>query len=190
MTPRALPNRTLQRRQRGSALFIAVMMLTLMGFLGLAALDRVTRDEQMAGYQNRARTAFYAAEAGIAEGRRLVRDEANSVTDLPAFPTEAMPRTLGDVGLFDREGGNLPRYYGDPSDDLANTRCGLAAATAICFAKKGGDGGDVGGMNKQANAKKLDVGLWHIGVVGESPDGSRARVSVLASKLMELSGSY
>ena len=97
-----------------------------MGFLGLAALDRVTRDEQVAGYQNRARTAFYAAEAGIAEARRIVRFERReSDRSTPAFPTEAVPRTLGDTTLFDREDGQLPRYFGDPQ---ARSRKSAAAS--------------------------------------------------------------
>lgn len=178
------------RRERGSALFVAVMMLTLMGFLGLAALDRVTRDEQVAGYQNRARTAFYAAEAGIAEGRRIVRFEVENQSDLPNFPTEALPRLLGDTTLFDREGGNLPRYFGDPSPALADERCGLAGPATICFARKGRSGGAGLGMNMQVNKTKIDEGLWHIGVVGQSPDASRARVAVLESKPMTLSNVY
>jgi Tfp pilus assembly protein PilX len=183
-----LTRKASSRRERGSALFIAVMMLTLMGFLGLAALDRVTRDEQVAGYQNRARTAFYAAEAGIAEGRRIVRFVVEAQTDLPNFPTQAVPRTLGDSVLFDREGGNLPRYFGDPNDALASERCGVAAATAICFAKKGVSGGAGLGMNLHVGQATIDEALWHIGVVGESPDGSRSRVSVLESKVMTLGG--
>jgi hypothetical protein len=188
MTPRP----ETRRRERGSALFIAVMMLTLMGFLGLAALDRVTRDEQVAGYQNRARTAFYAAEAGIAEGRRIVRYEVagDDKNETPAFPQEALPRPLGDAGLFDREGGNLPRYFGDPSAELAKERCDRNAAVAICFARKGGDKSINLGGNKQQGKSKPEIGLWHIGVVGESPDGSRARLAVLESKLMMLSNFY
>jgi hypothetical protein len=184
-----MPMRTeSSRRERGFALFIAVMMLTLMGFLGLAALDRVTRDEQVAGYQNRARTAFWAAEAGIAEGRRIVRFEAETKNDLPNFPSEALPRALGDAVLFDREGGNLPRYFGDPTASLAQERCGTAGAVPICFARKGVSGGAGLGMNLHVGQASIDEALWHIGVVGESPDGSRARVAVLESKVMQLSG--
>lgn len=181
------------RRERGSALFIAVMMLTLMGFLGLAALDRVTRDEQVAGHQNRARTAFYAAEAGIAEARRLVTTQAKERDDRPNFPSEAVPRTLADAGLFDREGGNLPRYFGDPSLALAQERCdgNITTPVPICFSRKGPSAGGVAGMSAQVGNGGLDVGYWHIGVVGESPDGSRARVSVLAERLMaDLSPHY
>ena len=63
-----------RRREAGSALFIAVMMLVLMGALGIVALNEVTTDRQVAGVQNRAVSAFYSAEAGLAEARSLVKD--------------------------------------------------------------------------------------------------------------------
>ena len=95
---------------------------------------------------------------------------------------------LGDSGLFDRENGQLPRYFGDPQDALAEERCGVAAATAIGFARKGLSGGAGLGMNLHVGQASIDEALWHIGVVGESPDGSRSRVSVLESKVMTLGG--
>jgi hypothetical protein len=169
-----------RRREAGSALFVAVMMLVLMGFLGLAALDRVTRDGQVAGFQNRSRTAFYAAEAGIAEARSIISKSSNvpNVESVPAFPDVNTPRSVGDSGLYDREDGNLPRYYGDPS----------TGKPAIRWASKG-KGGGAFGMNLQANQGSIDEMLWLINVVGESPDGSRARIEVLASVMMK-SGSY
>jgi hypothetical protein len=163
------------RREAGSALFVAVMMLVLMGFLGLAALDRVTRDEQVAGFQNRASTAFYAAEAGVAEGRNIVAD-SDLIFDrstTPAFPDQGAPQTVGDVALYDREEGNLPRYYGDPA----------AGPNPIRWAKDGKKGGAYG-MNLQEAGGGLQETLWLVNVVGESPDGSRSRVEVLAVRLM------
>jgi hypothetical protein len=165
-----------RRRQAGSALFVAVMMLVLMGFLGLAALDRVTRDEQVAGFQNRARSAFYAAEAGIAEARRIISDSSLIFdrTTTPAFPDSGAPQTVGDTALYDREDGNLPRYYGDPS---------VLPDPPIRWAKDGKKGGAYG-MNLQESGGGLQETLWLINVVGESPDGSRSRLEVLAVRLM------
>ena len=60
-------NELRRSRQDGSALIIAMVMLALMGVIGLAALDTVTLDQQVASYQSRKRVAFYAAEAGVAE---------------------------------------------------------------------------------------------------------------------------
>ena len=48
---------------------IAVLLLAMLGVIGLASMETVTRDRQVAGFQNRGRVALYAAEAG-----RLPRD--------------------------------------------------------------------------------------------------------------------
>ena len=91
---------TKRRGETGSALFIAVMMLVLMGFLGLAALERVSSDEQVAGFQNRQRTAFYAAEAGVTDGRLEVKDSAAMLATTRAWHTAAAPQNLGDAALY------------------------------------------------------------------------------------------
>jgi hypothetical protein len=136
----------------------------------------------VAGYQNRARTAFYAAEAGIAEARRIVRFEVENQSDNPAFPTEAVPRTLADAGLFDRENGQLPRYFGDPQDALAEERCGVAAAQALCFARKGLSGG--ASLGVICTSAGDDEGALAHRRGGRADVASR--VSVLESKVMTL----
>jgi hypothetical protein len=167
--------RVSKRTESGSALFVAVMMLVLMGFLGLAALDRVGRDEQVAGFQNRARTAFYAAEAGSAEGRRLIAT-SNSLDDtwVPTFHDESTPRELGDTALYDREEGALPSYYGDPLVD-----------DPIVFVK--GTKKFMEGSNA-ANPLLFEA-WWRINVVGESPDGSVSRMETMVIRPMAPSGS-
>jgi hypothetical protein len=158
-------------RNQGSALFVAVMMLVLMGFLGLAALDRVMRDEQVAGFQNRARTAFYAAEAAVAEARSLLANSAivSDRSSTIAFHPDTAPRNVGDTALYDREGGSLPRYHGDPSFN-----------PAIRYLK---DGPGLQGGNLQPGQGLVET-LWQINVVGASPDGSRSRIEVVAVRPM------
>src|SRR5574338_130571 len=160
-----------RRREEGSALFVAVMMLVLMGFLGLAALDRVTRDEQVAGFQNRSRTAFYGAEAAVSNARSLLANSA-IVTDRSSsvsFYSQGTPRQIGDTALYDREGGALPRYYGDP-----------AFTPPIRYLK---DGPGLQGGNLQPGQGLVEP-LWQINVVGASPDGSRSRIEVVAVRPM------
>lgn len=154
-----------RRREAGSALFVAVVMLVLMGFLGLGALNRVTLDEQVSGFQNRARNAFYAAEGAVAEARRLVQVNATSRGVQPGFYSAAAKRYVGDTGLYDREAGNLPRYYGDP-----------AFPAPIRYLK---DGGPVEGFSLQPGQGLVKT-LWQINVIGESPDGSSSRLEVVA----------
>ena len=65
------------RREAGSALIITVLLLLLLGVIGLSALDTVTRDQQVAGAQNRSTAALYAAEAGLAQAKDEVRRNYN-----------------------------------------------------------------------------------------------------------------
>ena len=153
----------------GSALFVAVMMLVLMGALGIVALDKVTTDRQVAGYQNRAQNAFFAAEAAIAEARSIVAD-VGTRSQVPTFHSQAAPRVLGDTTLYDHE-GDTPVYYGDP-------------LFAPNFIRYEGDGGVASGMNLQYGKQKLVTTLWQINVVGESPDGSRSRHEAMEVKVL------
>lgn len=156
------------RGERGSALFVAVLMLAMMGAIGIAALDTATRGRQTAGVQNQAESAFWAAEAGAAEGRSLMRSvSSNSAT--PNLPTEAAPATLGDPALFDRE-ATLPQYYGDP-----------AFTDPIIFLQDAEF--DIPGDSvTQGNGYTYE--LWRINVVGEGPgSGAPARIQVVATRL-------
>ena len=166
------PNPVLSQRrkyERGSALFIAVMMLVLMGALGIVALDSVTTDRQVAGLQNRAIGAFYTAEAGLAEGRSLIED-VGSRSSTPTFHTQGSPQLLGDTALYARE-GSQPQYYGDP-----------AFADPIRWI--GDTGGGMPGGNLQVGKQKLMETLWQINVVGESATGARSRVEVVEVKVL------
>ena len=67
--------RSENHRERGSALLVAMLMLALMGIIGIASLETVARDRQVAGFGNLAQSALYAADAGIAESLDLLRQE-------------------------------------------------------------------------------------------------------------------
>lgn len=153
------------RREGGSALFLAVLMLALMGAIGIAALDTATRDRQSAGYQNRAESAFWAAEAGAAEGRAQVR-LVNDWGATPAMPSQSSPAELGDDSLYDRE-GELPVYYGDPAFTNPIARAGIAN-----FPVPG--------------SPDYAYSLWRINVVGESAGaGAPARIEVIETRVLQ-----
>jgi hypothetical protein len=162
------------KRDAGVALLMAVMILAMMGGLAIAAMDVVMTERDSAGYYNRARNSFYAAEAGAAHGRALIR-EVESRNDLPPFPSVDAPRTIGEGGpgdvLYDRESGNLPLYYGDP-----------AFANPIRYVQDSGI--IVEGMSLQLKGQKFTGTLWQINVAGESPDSSRSRLEVMAIKAL------
>ena len=158
-------------------MFITVLLLALMGGLGLAALDAATRDRDAAGYYNRENAAFYAAEAGVAHARAIVRG-VGSTDELPAFPTEAAPQTLGDTSLYSNwigastTGNTQPVYYGDP-------------AVANPIRSDGESAGQYSeGMNLQSKGAKAIATLWQINVKGEIPDGSSARIEAKEVKFI------
>lgn len=168
---RTTGDRGAARREAGSALFVAVLMLALMGAIGIAALDTATRDRQSAGYQNRSENAFWAAEAGSAEGRALVRQ----VVDRGATPSLPGPSAstgeLGEDSLYDREGAQ-PRFYGDPDPSFS---------TPI---RHVGDAGLVPGSNLGGKQKFVRT-LWQINVVGESPgEGVPVRLEVMQTRVL------
>ena len=141
-----------------------MLILALMGALGIMAFNTVLVDRQVAGFQNRARTAFYAAEAAAAEGRSLVRS-VGSRSQTPNLN----PRPLGDMALYDREFA-LPSYSGDP-----------AFPNPIRYI---GDGTMAGGANLQMRGQKFVNTLWQINVQGQSPDGSTTRIEVVETKTL------
>lgn len=160
-------------------MFMAVLLLVLMGALGLAAIDMAGRDRQSAGFQNRTRSAFYAAEAGAAHGRDLVGDIADHYATPPPLPTT----TLGDLGagnLYDRE-GQLPQYYGDP--DFADP---IRWSNQI--------GPPAPGANLQGGAPRREV-YFFINVVGQSPGAlgsgiegraSTARIEAVQTRVLSV----
>jgi hypothetical protein len=150
--------------QQGAALFVSVLILALMGALGIMAFNTVLVDRQVAGFQNRAKTSFYAAEAAAAQGRSLIRT-VGSRSDTPALP----PRSLGDTGLYDREHAR-PRYSGDP-----------AFPNPIRYIA---DSRLAGGANLQMKGQKFVNTLWQINVQGQSPDGSTTRIEVVETKVL------
>jgi hypothetical protein len=157
------------RRERGMILFVAVLLLALMGAMAISGLDSAARDQQAAGYYNRSNTALFAAEAGVQAAVALV--DQNATTPCPgtlAFATQGSPVLLGDTPTWLQYGGQ-PRYYGDPT----------AGANAIaCVATRQRAGGSMSVLATET------VADWRIYVVGESPDGSRARLEVMHEVVM------
>jgi Tfp pilus assembly protein PilX len=153
------------RREQGAALLVAVMMLALMGMIGLAALDTTSQDRQVAGFQSRARTAFYAAEAGLSQSKEVVRNADPDVDPTPAFAAGA----LGDAGIYPH---GQPSYQGDPN---------AGTPDPIQFVRKGkpwDEGGDI-----RTGKQRLVHLLWQINVQGQTSDGSISRIESVRSQL-------
>ena len=152
-------SRRARRLQEGSALLIAVLMLVLMGLIGIGALDAVTRDRQVAGYLNRKKVAFYAAEAGVAEALQTLN------TDLQPSVSNA---TLGDTSIYPY---GRPSYRPDPdvADPIENIGVGSAAGMNLAI----GQGG----------AAVFQISYWRVNVRGDAPGGSVARLEIESGAL-------
>lgn len=161
-----------ERREGGSALIVTVLLLVLLGIVGLAALETVTRDQQVAGFQNRSRLAFYAAEAGVADAKNRLR-EVWTTEDTVAFPAQAAAVSMGDTSLFPY---GQPSYYADPS-----------VPAAISYMDAGAPSVSGGHDQRLGGSTRVNT-LWRIRVEGSTPDGARSRLEVVATR--ELDGGY
>jgi hypothetical protein len=153
-----------RRREQGVILFVAVLILALMGALAIASLESASRDQQAAGYYNRSNTALFAAEAGVAAAIAMIEQPTKpACPGVIAFSTLGLPSYIGDATMWLSFGGQ-PKYYGDP-----------AVANAVqCVGTRTRPGGS---MSVTGGSEIVED--WRIYVVGESPDGSRARVEVM-----------
>lgn len=148
------------RREGGVALLATVLLLLMLASLGLASLNIVERDQQVAGYLNRKAVALHAADAAIAKAL-----ETLDATGTPSVP----PGELGDPSLYP---AGRPSYRPDPSVADPITSPGT---------------GTMSGMGLQVGSHstpQYQVKYWKIRVQGEAPGGSVARVEVLTGSLV------
>jgi hypothetical protein len=147
-------------RQGGSALLVTVMLILMIGLVGLAALNTTTRDEQVAGYQNRKRIALYAAEAGVSEALETLTTAA-----APTVSTQ----TLGDSALFPH---GQPSYRPDPA--VADPIQDLGTAPFPGMSLNIGQGG----------TPTYQMNYWRFHVEGLAPGGSQARLEAASGALL------
>ena len=167
----------MRRRESGSALIITVLVMLLLGAIGISALDTVMRDQQVAGYQNRSSTAFYAAEAGVAQAKDLVRRNVLSGTEKLTFADYATPVAIGDTSLYPE---GQPVYYGSPKsgeDPVESMDESLEVAGAA--------GSD---MRQGMGPRWNNFALWKIRVAGQTPDGAVSKIEVVT--LNQIPGGY
>jgi Tfp pilus assembly protein PilX len=148
-----------KRGERGSALLVTVMLLMMLGLVGLAALGTTTRDQQVAGFQNRKRMALYAADAGIAEAlERLTTTSVPSVSTLD----------LGDTTIFPY---GRPSYRPDPTTASPTKDLGNAPFPGM-------------GLNLgQGGLPTYQINYWRLRVQGLAPGGTQAKVEAVSGSL-------
>jgi PilX N-terminal len=155
-------------RQDGNALLVTVMLLVLLGVMGIAALDMAMRDQQVAGFQNRSRLAFYAAEAGLAQGRDLLLGVASS-DDTPPLPATS----LGDTTIYPY---GQPSFRGDPAFADPIRSIGTSLYTE--------------GVNLRGGRPLLLQTFWQINAMGQTPGGATSRVEAVISTIGSDSAGY
>jgi Tfp pilus assembly protein PilX len=142
-----------RKRQQGSALLIVMLVMAMMGIIGFAALEAVTRDQRVAGFMKRKKVAFFAAEAGVSAALHALR-----TTEQPDFT----PSTVGDASWFQH---GLPTYSLDTSGGTSSTNLGVGAMP---------------GMNMQIgqnNSPKFTIRYWEVKVKGEAFGGTISRIA-------------
>ena len=171
-----------RRGEAGFSLLITVLMLALMGIIGMASMDTVTRDRQVAGYHARAQTTLYAADAGVAFAMGLIRENASqlaaaggeaalmdynpSTGSPPPYPNLANAQLLGD----DFPAPGSPRFFMDPTARDPNDL--TAPAQAIRYIGKG-ERCTFGIMDWRENATpNWHWARWDIRVRADSPGGA------------------
>ena len=145
------------------ALLMTMLLLILMGIIGLASLDTVMRDRQVAGYQNLAQTALYAADAGIAESLDILRTE---MVGAALASGDCLDATLPTTSL----GGGVA-YGPDPSAPT-NQICMLASAEPCA---------EIDGSIEQGQPVYLYT-VWNVRVRGSAPGGASSRVQATAER--------
>jgi hypothetical protein len=164
-----------RRAETGAALLVAILLLAMLGVIGLASMEAVTRDRQAASFQNRARAALYAADAGVANAMAIIRSQAQALAPggeaalenfNPAFPNKdgAAMQTLGSA--FPPPGS--PSYGMDPNASDPNNPA--APAQAIRYI---GRGVPCPGwiMSGGVGSVQWREALWDIRVIGTAPGG-------------------
>ncbi len=180
-----------RRDERGAALLVAVLFLALMGVIGLASMETVTRDRQVAGYQSRAQTSLYAAEAGVNFALGLIRRDAQGLASggegaLEAYnpsDTSGGPPEFPDLANAEVLGTNFPapgppRFYMDPDardpNDLA------APPQAIRYIGRGGPCPDWI-MSSGIGSVQWAEAQWDIRVRGDNPGGTEVDIQATGS---------
>ncbi len=145
------------------ALLMTMLLLVLMGIIGLASLDTVMRDRQVAGYQNLAQTALYAADAGVAESLDILRTE---IVGTAIGSGDCLDTTLPSTSL----GGGVS-YGPDP----------LAPTNQICMLASAEPCAEIDGSVEQGQAVYLYT-VWNVRVRGQAPGGANSRVQATAER--------
>ncbi len=157
------------RRESGAALLVSMLMLALMGLVGMASLDTVMRDRQVAGYSQLAQSALYAADAGVAESLDILRSE---VTGAALAQGECLTATVTSKTLANRTLPNQAFYRDDPDAPNGSQICMMGNAEPCGL-------GQSLELGQGATYMKT---LWSVRVQGVAPGGATSQIQATAER--------
>lgn len=150
---------SIDKRQQGSTLLMATVILILLALMGFMGLQTVSQDQQVAHLQKRKKLSLYAAEAGIATALRIL--VTNAGTTLGAL-------TLSDAAAHP---SGQPRFIPDPTVTDAIESLGTGPYPGM-------------GLNiGQGGTSTYQLNYWRIRVQGEGPRGSITRLEAVTGSL-------
>ena len=151
---------SIDKRQQGSTLLMATVILILLALMGFMGLQTVSQDQQVAHLQKRKKLSLYAAEAGIATALGILITNAGT--------------TIGAVTLSDGAAhpSGQPRFIPDPTVTDPIESLGTGAY--------GGMGLNIG----QGGTATYQLSYWRIRVQGEGPGGSITRLEAVTGSLL------
>ena len=160
---------TPNRSENGSALLVAMFMMVMMGIIGLASLETVMRDRQVAGYSNQAQSALYAADAGIADSLDMLRTE---ITGAAIGAGDCLTTSLADKALASRTLPNGSYYEPNPDAPDSGKICMLAAATPCA---------ELDASIEMGQPIYL-YSVWNTHAQGVAPGGANTRIYATAER--------
>ncbi len=162
--PKSEPRPALERRREsGAALLVAVLLLALMGIVGLASLDTVMRDRQVAGFSSNAQTALYAADAGVAASLDIIRQE---IVGAALAPGDCLTTVLPQTAL-----PNASSYRPDPT----------APTNQICMMASAEPCSEIDASIELGQPVYLYT-VWNVRSEGLAPGGTAVRVHATAER--------
>jgi Tfp pilus assembly protein PilX len=151
------------KREAGASLLVSVLLLALMGVIGLASLDAVMRDRQVAGFSSNAQSALYAADAGVAAGLNLMRTQ---IVGAALAPGDCLTTPIANTTL-----PNGASYRPDAT----------AATNQICMLASADPCAEIDASIEMGQPVYLYT-VWSIRTEGLAPGGATSRVHATAER--------
>ena len=164
-----------RRRESGAALLVAMLLLTAMALIGFASLNTVMRYREATGYTSQSQGALQGADAAIAHGLDVLRNEVlSNAVNVGTCLTGTVPVATLPDGVT----------YGPDATAPSSSIC-VVAQTEPCneMGKQSLENSPGGAHWKYA--------VWNFRTQGVSPGGATARVQAAALRCVAFtSGGY